>query len=102
LSAQWGSCEADIRSVEVALQAYNAQHGSYPTPPAPWSAANYATDYSPLHAYLLEAPKTAYYVVEYDQQGNVWVAPPGSYGKSYNPAQGFDKDPNGVCLAAVR
>jgi hypothetical protein len=74
------SCRADTRSVQTALEAYKAQVGNFPTVPAPWSAANYVNNFSPLTVatgsngpYLRVAPGTANYVVEYDSNGNVWV-----------------------------
>ena len=77
-----------------------AQKGTFPTPPSPWSAVSYAANFSPLiPTYLPSPPKTTSYVIEYDSAGHVWVAPPGSYGATYNPGQGFDNNPN-VCLAA--
>jgi len=105
-SAQVAACQADAQSVEVALSAYQAQHGTYPAPPAPWSATTYASNFAPLTAavdggpYLKSAPGTSYYVIEYDASGNLWVAPPGTYGATYNPGQSFEGNPN-ICLAAV-
>jgi hypothetical protein len=100
-SAEVASCEADARNVEVALQAYNAQTGAYPSPSAPWSATTYAQNYSPLGRYLNQPPSPRFYVIEYDSSGRVWVAPPGSYGDGFNPGQAFEQRAN-VCLAAVQ
>ena len=83
-----------------------AQKGAFPTPPSPWSAATYATNFGPLLSasgggpYIPNPPGNRFYVIEYDSSGHVWVAPPGSYGATYNPGQSFDADPN-ICLAAV-
>jgi hypothetical protein len=101
------ACQSDARSLEVALEAYMAQNGSFPTPPSPWNAATYAGNFAPLTSsshggpYMHEPLAPTNYVIEYDSSGNVWVAPPGSYGASYNPGQGFDQHPD-ICLAAAR
>jgi hypothetical protein len=103
--AEIAACTADAKSVEVALDTYMAEKGTYPTPPSPWSAATYAADYAPLTSaadggpFLAAAPHTSSYVVEYDAAGHVWVAPPGSYGP-YNKGQNIDASPN-ICDAAV-
>jgi hypothetical protein len=95
-AAQIASCRADSRSVAVALQAYDAVNGAFPTPPASWSAASYAANYAPLTtadkggSFMRVAPSTTHYVVEYDSSGNVWVEPPGQYDAAYNPAHGVD------------
>ena len=100
------SCESDARVVEIALEAYMARKGSYPTPPAPWSAATYIADYEPLTSasdggpYMSTPPHTVSYVIEYDSAGHVWVAPPGSYG-GYNRGQDFGANQD-ICDAAVR
>jgi hypothetical protein len=94
--SQTAACEADGKSVEVALQAYDAVNGTFPTPPSPWSAATYQADYAPLTAvskqgpFLHLAPPTTSYVVEYDSAGNVWVEPRGQYDATYNPAHSVD------------
>ena len=99
------SCEADAKSLEVAVETYMAQNGSFPSPPSPWSAATYSGNFAPLTGsahggpYLHSPPATTNYVIEYDASGHVWIAPPGSYG-AYNPGQDFDKQPN-ICLAAA-
>jgi hypothetical protein len=106
-AAEVSACEADAKTLEVALQAYMAVQGSYPAPPSAWSAASYAGNFTPLTSpqggvgpFLPRAPSTTSYVIEYDSSGHVWVAPPGSYGASYNSGQSFDANPN-ICLAAV-
>ena len=106
-AAEVADCGADAKSLEVALQTYMATQGAYPSPPSAWSAATYVANFGPLTAprgigpSLQHAPATTYYVIEYDSSGHVWVAPPGSFGTPYNPAQSFDANPD-VCLAAVR
>jgi len=103
--AEVAACESDAKDVEIALAAFQAQKGAYPSPPAPWSAATYADNYSPLTSgagggpYLQTQPRSATYVVEYDSSGHVWVAPPGAY-DAYNRGQDFDANPD-VCQAAV-
>jgi hypothetical protein len=95
-----GQCEGEVRSVEIAVTAYHAQTGKFPTPPAPWSAATYASNYEPLTSatnsgpFLNVAPSPNNYVIEYDSSGNVWVAPPGQYGATFEPGQGFDTNPS--------
>jgi hypothetical protein len=103
--AEEAACAADSQSVETALAAYMAEHGTYPTPPAPWSATTYASNFAPLTAasdsgpFLKSAPDAKFYVVAYDGAGHVWVAPPGSFGP-YNKGQDFALQPN-ICKAAV-
>ena len=103
--AEIAACTADAKALEVALDAYQAVHGAFPSPPAPWSAATYAADYGPLTAagdggpFMAAPPKTSAYVVAYDAAGHVWVAPPGAYGP-YNKGQDIDLSPD-ICDAAV-
>jgi hypothetical protein len=103
--AEIASCTADADGLETALVAYQAEHGAYPSPPASWSAATYATNFAPLTApggggpFMAGAPKTTFYVIEYDSAGHVWVAPPGAYGP-YNKGQDITVSPN-ICDAAV-
>jgi len=105
-AAEVAACQADAQTLETALEAYMVQKGSFPSP-APWSAATYAANFEPLTAaggggpYLPRPPGTKFYVIEYDSSGHVWVAPPGSYGATYNPGQSFGASTD-VCLAAVR
>jgi hypothetical protein len=105
--AEVAACESDAKMLEVALEAYMAQKGSFPSPPSSWSAVTYAGNFLPLTStasggpYLPKAPATTNYVMEYDASGHVWIAPPGAYGAIYNPGQGFDTNPD-VCEAAVR
>jgi hypothetical protein len=103
--AEIAACTADAKSLEVALAAYQTEHGSFPSPPAPWNEATYAANYQPLTAagdggpFMAAPPKTTFYVVSYDSAGHVWVAPPGAYGP-YNKGQDIDLSPN-ICDAAV-
>jgi hypothetical protein len=103
--AELAACVADVQSVMAALQASMAERSTFPAPAAPWSAATYVANYAPLTAgtdggpFLHSAPSTLYYVIEYDASGQVWVAPPGSYGP-YDKGQDFAIQPN-ICDAAV-
>jgi hypothetical protein len=103
--AELAACVADARSLQTALTAYMAEKGAYPAPPAPWSAAAYAANFQPLTAtggggpFLAAAPGTKFYVIEYDSAGQVWIAPPGSYGP-YDKGQDIALSPN-ACDAAV-
>jgi hypothetical protein len=103
--AELATCVSDAQALTVALEAYMAEHGAYPSPPAAWSAATYAANYQPLTAasgggpFLPSPPGTKFYVIEYDSAGQVWIAPPGAYG-SYDKGQDFALDPN-ICDAAV-
>ncbi|HVA03928.1 MAG TPA: DUF4190 domain-containing protein [Acidimicrobiales bacterium] len=97
---QVASCQADAKSVETALQAYSAQNLSYPPLLAPWSAANYTTNYLVLTTaashggpWLRSAPSTSNYVIEYDSSGHVWVESIGTYDPVYNPLQDFALHP---------
>jgi hypothetical protein len=100
-------CEADAKVLEVAIDVSQAVRGSYPTPPLPWNAVNYAANFAPLTSgsaggpFMHSPPSTDDYVVEYDSAGHIWVAPPATYDAAYNPAQDFDTNPDS-CLAAVR
>jgi hypothetical protein len=103
--AEEAACVADSQSLETALAAYLAEHGAYPSPPAPWSAATYAANFAPLTAasdggpFLPSAPGATFYVIAYDAAGHVWVAPPGVYG-TYDKGQDFAAEPD-ICDAAV-
>ena len=103
--AEEAACVADGQSLETALAAYLAENGAYPTPPAPWSAATYASNFAPLTAasdggpFLHSAPDTRFYVIAYDSAGHVWIAPPGGYGP-YNKGQDLALQPD-ICDAAV-
>jgi hypothetical protein len=99
------ACTTDAKVVEVALAAYDASKGAYPSPPSSWSAATYLANYQPLLSaggggpYMAAAPRTTSYVIEYDSAGHAWVSPPGSYG-TYDKAQDIDVSPD-ICDAAV-
>ena len=103
--AELATCAADAQTVETALTTYMAGKDSYPSPPAPWSAVSYVSNFGPLTGdadggpFLQRAPATKFYVIEYDSAGHVWVAPPGTFGP-YNKGQDFALQPN-ICEAAV-
>lgn len=105
-AAEVAACQSDAKTLETALAAYMAEKGAYPSPPSPWSAANYAANFTPLTSaggggpFLPQPPATKFYVIEYDSSGHIWIAPPGSYGATYNRGQDFDAQPD-ICLAAV-
>jgi hypothetical protein len=98
------ACQSDWDTVETALQAFDAETGGYPTPPSPWSAATYASNYQPLTAsshggpFLPSAPLTVHYVVEYDAAGDIWVNPPGQYDATYSPERDASSD---ACYTAL-
>ncbi len=106
-SAEIAACEGDAKVLDVALEAYMAENGAYPSPAEPWSAATYVANFQPLTSatrggpYLHNLFATTDFVIEYDSAGHIWVAPPGAYGATYNPGQDFDTNPN-VCSTAVR
>jgi Domain of unknown function (DUF4190) len=103
------SCTSDAKIVEVALEAAKdapGGTGAYPAPPAPWSAGSYEGNYAVLTSpaggerFLVGAPATTDYVIEFDAQGNVWVAPPGTYETAYDPQQDPAANPD-ACQVAV-
>ncbi len=104
-SSSVSQCQGDIRSVAVAVDAYHAQKGSFPEPPAPWSAQTYTSNYAPLTSgadggpYIHVPPATGSYVIEYDSSGNVWVAPPGNFESEMQPDQTLAGNAEGCELA---
>ncbi len=99
-------CQADLRTVEVAVTAYWMDKGTYPSPPNPWSESTYKANYARLTSdvvggpWLGKAPGADAYVVEFDARGDVWVAPAGTYEPMYESGQGFDAGA-GACRVAV-
>lgn len=51
--------------------------------------------------YLASVPSTANYVVEYDGSGNVWVAPAGSWGTTFDPTQSLEDNPQACAVAST-
>jgi hypothetical protein len=103
-AAQIAACTATAKVVDVALAAYQAEKGTYPSP-VPWSAATYATNYAALTTssgggpFMSRAPATTAFVIQFDSIGHVWVSPPGFYGP-YDRGQDIDASPD-ACDAAV-
>ncbi len=97
-------CEADFKVLEVALEAYAAEHTANLVPPAAWSAATYSRNFTPLETskdggpFLNQTIETTYYVLEYDSSGKIWVEPPGTYDTSYDAARGSFT----ACAAVVK
>jgi hypothetical protein len=97
-------CQSDFKVLEVAVEAYDAENNANPVPPAPWSAATYTHNFTPLRTsknggpFMQSTFDPTHYVLEYDSSGNVWVEPPGQYDTSYNPADGSSN----ACAAAVK
>lgn len=95
------SCESDFKVLAVAVQAYasspNNQSGSYPAPPAAWSASTYTSNFAPLLAktnggpFMVGPLDPSQYVIEYDGAGHVWVEPAGTFDTTYDPAHGSYK-----------
>ena len=85
-------CESDFKVLEVALEAYAAEHNANLVPPAAWSAATYTHNFAPLDTsknggpFLNQPFETTHYVLEYDSSGKIWVEPPGTYDPSYDAA----------------
>ena len=91
-AAAVAGCRSDASDVEVALAAYQASTGAYPTPPAAWGATTYATNFAPLTGatapgpFLKMPPGDTFYVVLWDSAGHVWVEPPGTFTPTYDAA----------------
>jgi hypothetical protein len=89
-AAAVASCQSDVTVLETALAAYQATNGSYPTPPAAWSAASYPTNFAPLTnapppgPFLKMPPADNQYVVMWDSSGDIWVEPPGIFTPTYD------------------
>jgi hypothetical protein len=91
-AAEVAACRSDVSDVQTALAAYQATKGSYPTPPAGWSAAAYPTNFGPLTnapppgPFLKMPPGDTHYVILWDSSGHIWVEPPGTFGPGYDAA----------------
>jgi hypothetical protein len=89
-AAEVAACQSDALALSTALAAYQATRGSFPTPPAPWSAATYPTNFSPLTGaaapgpFLKMPPSDNHYVLEYDASGHVWAESPGTFDAAYD------------------
>jgi hypothetical protein len=105
-AAAIADCQSDSRDVEIALAAYQAATGAYPTPPAPWSAATYPTNFAPLTGstppgpFLKMPPGDDLYVVLWDSAGHIWVEPPGTFTPTYDA--GNDATNSATCARVAR
>jgi hypothetical protein len=100
------ACRSDVMDVQTALAAYQATNGRYPTPPADWTVASYATNFSPLTGapppgpFLKMPPGDTHYVILWDSSGRIWVEPPGSFFPTYDATN--DGTNPSVCTRVAR
>ena len=86
------ACRSDVSDVQTALAAYQATNGSYPSPPAGWSAAAYPANFGPLTnavppgPFLKMPPGDVHYVIMWDSSGRIWVEAPGTFSPTYDAA----------------
>jgi hypothetical protein len=86
------ACRSDVSDVQTALAAYQASNGSYPSPPADWSAGAYPTNFAPLTnapppgPFLKMPPGDNHYVIMWDSSGRIWVEGPGTFSPTYDAA----------------
>jgi hypothetical protein len=86
------ACRSDVSDVQAALAAYQASNGSFPTPPAGWSAASYPANFGPLTnapppgPFLKMPPGDNRYVIMWDSSGHIWVEAPGTFSPTYEAA----------------
>jgi len=86
------ACRSDVSDVQAALAAYQASSGSYPSPPAVWSARSYPTNFGPLTnapppgPFLKMPPGDNHYVIMWDSSGRIWVEAPGTFSPTYDAA----------------
>jgi hypothetical protein len=105
-AADVAACRSDVSDVQAALAAYQATNGSYPTPPAGWSAASYPTNFAPLTnapppgPFLKMPPGDNRYVILWDATGHIWVEPPGTFSPTYDAAN--DAANPSTCTRVVR
>jgi hypothetical protein len=105
-AAEVAACRSDVMDVQTALAAYQATNGSYPTPPAGWSAASYPTNFGPLTnapppgPFLKMPPGDNHYVIMWDSSGHVWVEAPGSFTATYDAAN--DGTNSSTCTRVAR
>ncbi len=91
-SAVVAACRSDVSDVQTALAAYQASNGSYPSPPADWSAGAYPTNFGPLTnagppgPFLKMPPGDNHYVIMWDASGRIWVEAPGTFSPTYDAA----------------
>ena len=90
--AEVAACRSDVSDLQTALAAYQASNGSYPTPPAIWTAASYPTNFGPLTnavppgPFLKMPPGDNHYVILWDSSGRIWVEAPGTFTPTYDAA----------------
>ncbi len=103
--AELATCVSDAQTLAEVLDAYMAEHGAYPSPPAAWSAATYAANYQPLTAasdggpFLPSPPGRGSTSLSTTRPATCGSRPPGAYGP-YNKGQDFALQPD-ICDAAV-
>jgi hypothetical protein len=68
------ACRTDARSVEVAVEAYHAQVGSYPASMAALTQAQVVSG-ATFGPWLREVPPSGRYTIAVDSQGAVYVFP---------------------------
>jgi hypothetical protein len=79
------TCVADFESLRAALDIYRAHVGEFPPLAEPWSPSVYEANFGALLAHQNGGPfmntalDPSHYVIEYDQSGNEWVEPPGTF-----------------------
>lgn len=105
-AAEVAACRSDVMDVQTALAAYQASNGSYPNPPAAWSAASYPTNFGPLTnapapgPFLKMPPGDNHYVILWDSAGHVWVEAPGTFSPTYDTAN--DAANTSTCTRVAR
>jgi len=91
------SCEADAKSTETALEAYEAQIGTYP-PADAWNdlTTSQTGPSGPVGPWLKAEPTSTHYVINFDGNGDVSVDKVGV--PTYQAADNIDTSPE-VCTA---
>jgi hypothetical protein len=94
------SCQADAKSTETALEAYEAQIGTYP-PADVWNdlTTSQKGPSGPLGPWLKAEPTSTHYVINFDGNGDVSVDKVGV--PTYQAADNIDTRPD-VCAANAR
>jgi len=113
-NAAASACSADAKSLEVALESYKAQTGTYPATvgspaDAAWSVLTSASSNSAGTGngpYLRAVPDNwLHYQVWFDGSGSVWVAGPAASSSASYPATGsasnFDAT-TGACSSVAK
>lgn len=90
------SCQADAKSTETALEAYEAQMGRYPSADAWTDLTTPGTARSGVSVgpWLKSEPASKHYVINFDGNGSVSVDKVGVF--TYQAADDIDSRPN-VC-----